>query len=61
MGENVLTQTVPSRFSTYAGLDVGKDNGDPVSLSYAAKSPFAPLLTSAARAVAMLSSVSLAP
>jgi hypothetical protein len=39
--ENRMPQTVPTRFSSYAGLDIGKDNGEPVSPSYAAKSPFA--------------------
>ena len=29
------------RFSSYAGMDIGKDNGDPVSPTYKAKSPFA--------------------
>jgi hypothetical protein len=41
VGENRLQQTVPLRFTSYAGMDVGKDNGDPVSLSYQTKSPFA--------------------
>lgn len=38
---NHLAHTVPFRFSSYSGMDIGKDNGDPVSPSYAAKSPFA--------------------
>lgn len=41
VGENRLPETVPQRFSTYAGMDIGKDNGDPVSPSYASRSPFA--------------------
>ncbi len=41
VGENHLKHTVPARFTTYAGMDIGKDNGDPVSPSYATKSPFA--------------------
>jgi arylsulfatase len=41
VGENRLGQTVPTRFSTYAGMDIGRDNGEPVSLSYGSKSPFA--------------------
>ncbi|MFO0952703.1 MAG: arylsulfatase [Isosphaeraceae bacterium] len=41
VGENRLKQTVPNRFTTYAGMDIGKDNGEPVSLSYKEKSPFA--------------------
>ncbi len=30
-----------SRFSTYAGMDIGKDNGEVVSATYKAKAPFA--------------------
>jgi arylsulfatase A-like enzyme len=41
VGENHMEQSVPQRFTTYAGMDIGKDNGDPVSLSYRAKLPFA--------------------
>ena len=41
VGENHLANTVPLRFTSYSGLDIGKDNGDPASTSYAAKSPFA--------------------
>lgn len=41
VGQNRIEHGVPLRFSTYAGMDIGKDNGDPVSPSYAAKSPFA--------------------
>ena len=33
--------TVPVRFSSYAGMDIGKDNGDVVSPTYKAKAPFA--------------------
>ena len=40
-GENTLPHTVPQRFSSYAGLDIGKDNGDVVSPSYRSKAPFA--------------------
>ena len=29
------------RFSSYAGMDIGKDNGELVSATYKAKSPFA--------------------
>jgi arylsulfatase len=39
-GENRLEHTVPFRFSSYSGMDVGKDNGAPVSLSYEKKAPF---------------------
>jgi len=33
--------TVPVRFSGYAGMDIGRDNGMPVDRNYADKSPFA--------------------
>jgi arylsulfatase len=35
-----LDRSTPLRFTTYAGLDIGKDNGEPVSLSYRDQSPF---------------------
>jgi arylsulfatase len=35
-----MEQSTPLRFTTYAGMDIGKDNGEAVSLSYQAKSPF---------------------
>lgn len=41
VGENTLPNTVPLRFSSYSGLDIGKDNGDVVSPTYKAKAPFA--------------------
>jgi arylsulfatase A-like enzyme len=41
VGENHIDQSVPQRFSSYAGMDIGKDNGEPVSPTYRAKSPFA--------------------
>ena len=41
VGENHMERSVPIRFTTYAGMDVGKDNGEPVSPSYEAKAPFA--------------------
>jgi arylsulfatase len=40
VGENHMEHTVPMRFSTYAGMDIGKDNGEPVSPTYAARSPY---------------------
>jgi arylsulfatase len=40
VGENHMEHTVPLRFTTYAGMDIGKDNGEPVSLTYKARSPF---------------------
>ncbi len=41
VAEGRLESTVPLRFTTYAGMDIGRDNGEPVSLSYEKKSPFA--------------------
>src|SRR5262249_13758487 len=40
-GENKLKNTVPVRFSSYAGMDIGRDNGEAVSPTYKDKSPFA--------------------
>jgi arylsulfatase len=40
VGEHRLEHCVPLRFSSYAAMDIGKDNGDPVSRTYAARSPF---------------------
>ncbi len=31
---------MPLRFTSYSGMDIGKDNGEPVSPTYQAKSPF---------------------
>ena len=36
-----IEHTVPSRFSGYAGMDIGRDNGLVVDRSYADKAPFA--------------------
>ena len=36
-----MDHTVPLRFSGYAGMDIGRDNGGVVDRSYADKSPFA--------------------
>jgi arylsulfatase len=41
VAEGRMEHTVPQRFSGYAGMDIGRDNGLPVDLSYADKSPFA--------------------
>ena len=41
VGENTLQHTIPLRFSSYSGMDIGKDNGDVVSPTYKAKAPFA--------------------
>jgi arylsulfatase A-like enzyme len=40
VGGGQMDHTMPFRFSGYAGMDIGRDNGLPVSRSYAAKSPF---------------------
>ena len=36
-----MDHTVPLRFSGYAGMDIGRDNGCVVDRSYADKAPFA--------------------
>jgi arylsulfatase A-like enzyme len=41
VGSGRVEHTNPVRFSAYAGLDIGRDNGMPVDRSYADKSPFA--------------------
>ncbi len=40
IGEGRIERTVGVRFSGYAGMDVGRDNGLPVDRAYAAKSPY---------------------
>jgi len=35
-----MEHTVPIRFSGYAGMDIGRDNGGVVDLSYAERRPF---------------------
>jgi arylsulfatase len=40
VGENHMEHTVPQRFTAYAGMDIGRDNGEAVSPTYKAKSPF---------------------
>src|SRR3954449_11517388 len=63
VGTGRMDQTVPFRFSGYAGMDIGRDNGLPVDRDYADRSPFAftgtiervvfdidPILTEEARA-----------
>src|SRR5262249_22847946 len=40
VGENHMGHSVPQRFTTYAGMDIGRDNGEPVSVTYKDKSPF---------------------
>lgn len=41
VAEGRLEHTVALLFTSYAGFDIGKDNGLPVSRSYESKSPFA--------------------
>jgi arylsulfatase len=41
IGEGRLEHTVPMAFSTYAGMDVGRDNGGVVDLGYEGKAPYA--------------------
>jgi arylsulfatase len=36
-----MDHTVPIRFSAYAGMDIGRDNGGVVDLSYEDRKPFA--------------------
>jgi hypothetical protein len=40
IGGGRLDKTVPVAFSSYAGMDIGRDNGGVVDLSYADKKPF---------------------
>jgi len=41
VGGGRMDHTVPMRFSAYAGMDIGRDNGGVVDLSYADRRPFA--------------------
>ena len=41
IGKGRMDHTVPLRFSGYAGMDIGRDNGGVVDRAYAAKAPFA--------------------
>ncbi len=40
VGEGKMEHTVPIRFSGYAGMDIGRDNGGVVDLAYADRKPF---------------------
>jgi len=40
VGGGRMDHTVPMRFSGYAGMDIGRDNGGVVDRSYASKAPF---------------------
>jgi arylsulfatase len=41
VAESKVPNSVPVRFSSYSGMDVGRDNGDVVSMTYKGKAPFA--------------------
>ena len=41
VGKGRMDHTVPLRFSGYAGMDIGRDNGGVVDRSYADRAPFA--------------------
>jgi hypothetical protein len=40
IGEGTMPQTVPLAFSSYAGMDIGRDNGLVVDLEYEAMAPY---------------------
>ena len=40
IGDGRMPRTVPVGFSSYAGMDIGRDNGLVVDRSYADKAPF---------------------
>ena len=41
VGHGRMDHTVPVRFSGYSGMDIGRDNGGVVDLSYEDQAPFA--------------------
>jgi arylsulfatase len=41
VGKGRMDHTVPVRFSGYAGMDIGRDNGGVVDLAYEDRKPFA--------------------
>jgi arylsulfatase A-like enzyme len=41
VGKGRMDHTVPMRFSAYAGMDIGRDNGGVVDLAYEDRKPFA--------------------
>jgi len=41
IGEGRLDKTVPIAFTSYAGMDIGRDNGGVVDLNYEEKAPYA--------------------
>jgi arylsulfatase len=40
IGEGKVAHTVPVAFSSYAGMDIGRDNGLVVDLAYEQKAPY---------------------
>jgi len=40
IGEGKMARTVPVAFSSYAGMDIGRDNGLVVDLDYEDKAPY---------------------
>ncbi len=41
VGEGYIPQTVAMLYTTYAGMDIGRDNGGVVDLEYEDKAPYA--------------------
>jgi hypothetical protein len=41
IGEGTMPHTVPIAFSSYAGMDIGRDNGLVVDLAYEGRAPYA--------------------
>ena len=41
VGEGPMPRTVPVMFTSYAGMDIGRDNGGVVDLDYEPKAPYA--------------------
>lgn len=41
IGEGRLDKTVPIAFTSYGGMDIGRDNGGVVDLNYEEKAPYA--------------------
>lgn len=40
IGEGLIPRTVPVAFTSYGGMDIGRDNGLPVDLAYKDKAPY---------------------
>jgi arylsulfatase len=41
IGEGTMPRTISLIFTTYAGMDIGRDNGGVVDLAYEDKAPYA--------------------